>query len=687
MNQHETEKTIKYTGLNRLIKSDALQSMIDKRKDGTFSEFIGDWKWIFSFSKKYRWIVVFYTIVGIVGSTLSLGSAYVGRILINIIVERQTDRLWLLIGAMVGMLIFSLVLSSVNSRIFTKISIYVNNDIQAEIFDRIMDARWKELSAYPSGDLLNRFNNDVGTIVSNAINWIPNLIVNVYMFVITFIVLFRMDIGMAAIAFLSAPFLLAMSRAIMRKQKMYRKRVLELNSGMMSFEAETFFNFEMIKSFGILGYYSKRLKGWQNKYKDYNLDYNKFQIKTNILMTLVGAGVGLVAFGYCLYRLWTGQIMYGDMTFFLQQRSSLSGRFNSLVGTIPGMLNSAVSAHRVRELIELPREKHDADTFEKMKAVAEDGLSLRMDGVSFSYGDDKEKNKDIYKDMQFKADPGEIVALLASSGGGKTTLMRLILGMLEPDSGEVSVVDKNGNSVAVNADMRYFFSYVPQGNTILSGTIAENMRMVREDVSDEEIVDALKTACAWEFVEPLSGGINGVLGEHGRGISEGQAQRISIARALLRNAPILLLDEATSALDSETEERVLQSIIKRHPNKLIIVSTHRLGVLKQCQRIYRIADGEIRELDTEEAERLVRVQVEQEMIGSDHGDRGGYDQGNVGRGSDESMQSEHEVQWERERQMVVRMLQEAGTQNDADGDEDGSTAEGYMQTEKDWWNF
>lgn len=654
----DQDKKIKYTGLNRLIKSDALQSMIDKKKDGTFSEFIEDWKWIFSYSKKYRWIVVFYTIIGIFGSTLSFGSAYVGRILINIIVEHQTDRLWLLIGAMIGMLVFSLVLSSMNSRIFTKISIYVNNDIQAEIFDRIMDARWKELSSYPSGDLLNRFNNDVGTIVSNAINWIPNLIVNIYMFVITFIVLVRMDIGMAAIAFLSAPFLLAMSRAIMRKQKMYRKRVLELNSGMMSFEAETFFNFELIKSFGILGHYSKRLKGWQNKYKDYNLDYNKFEIKTNILMTLVGAGVGIAAFGYCLYRLWTGQIMYGDMTFFLQQRSSLSGRFNSLVGTIPGMLNSSVSAHRVRELIELPREKHDAETFEKMKAVAEDGLSLRMDNVSFGYRDDKE----IYKDMKFRADSGEIVALLASSGGGKTTLMRLILGMLEPDSGEVSVVDKDGNSVGVNADMRYFFSYVPQGNTILSGTIAENMRMVRDDVSDEEIVDALKTACAWEFVEFIKDGINGVLGEHGRGISEGQAQRISIARALLRNAPILLLDEATSALDSETEERVLQSIIKRHPNKLIIVSTHRLGVLKQCQRIYRIIDGGIKELGSSEAEELVRQQLDQAYSSNQERDR------------------------EQERRAVAAMLYEAESQND-DNEEDGSLPDGYMQEEKDWWSF
>ena len=661
MSSEEPKKT-KYTGLNRLIKSDALQAMTDKWHDGTFKEFIGDWKWIFSFSKKYRWIIVFYTIVGILGSTLGLGSSYVGRILINIIVDKQVDKLWLMVGIMVGSLIFSLVLSSVNSRIFTKISIYVNNDIQAEIFNRIIDARWKELSEYPSGDLLNRFNNDVGTIVANAINWIPNLIVNVYMFVITFFVLFRLDPGMAWIAFLSAPFLLAMSRVIMRKQKEYRKRVLELNSGMMSFEAETFFNFEMIKSFGVLGHYSKRLKEWQQKYKKYNLDYNMFSIKTNIFMTLVGALVGMAAFGYCLYRLWTGQILYGDMTFFLQQRSNLSGRFQSLVGTIPGMLNSAVSAHRVRELTELPREKHDPEAFERMQAVAKDGLSLRLDGVTFGYVEDKE----IYKGMDFSASSGEIVALLASSGGGKTTLMRIILGLLEPDKGGVYLEDKAGNKVEVNADLRQFFSYVPQGNTILSGTIAENMRMVREDVTDEEIVEALKTACAWEFVEKIPDGINGTLGERGRGISEGQAQRLSIARALLRNAPIMLLDEATSALDSDTEEQVLKNIIKRHPNKLIIVSTHRLGVLRLCQRIYRIMDGGMKELTSAEAEELVKTQFKQ----------GWKIPGMPGRGDEAAMRKEME------RRQVSMMLREAEERISGQEGEGGDSSYGG---EKDWW--
>ena len=307
------DKKIKYTGINKLFRNDNVQILHDSMRDGTIKEFVDDWKWIFSFSKKYRWIVVFYVFVGILNSTMSIGTAYVGRIMINIIVGQQQEKLWILIAAMVGMLILSLVFSSLSSYINARISIYVNNDMQASIFERIMDARWKELSGYPSGDLLNRFNGDVGTIASNAISWIPNLIVNIYTFIVTLVVLWRMDFGMALIAFISAPFLLGLSRFIMRRMKEYRKRVLELNSQMMSFEVETFYNFEMIKSFGIFGYYSKKLKGWQQKYKKFNLDYNKFQIKSNILLTLVSTIVSSAAFAYCLYRLWTGQIMYGNV--------------------------------------------------------------------------------------------------------------------------------------------------------------------------------------------------------------------------------------------------------------------------------------------------------------------------------------------------------------------------------------
>ena len=587
----------KYTGINKIAQSEALQQLLDIIHDGTFSDFVKDWKWIFTFSKKYKWIIVLYTIVGILGSTLGIGSAYVGRTLINIIVDKQTEKLWLLVAIMLGSVAFSLVMSSVSSRIFTKISIYVNNDIQAAIFDRIIDAKWSDLSKYPSGDLLNRFNGDVGTIAGNAIGWIPNLIVNIYTFALTFIVLLKMDVMMAWIAILSAPFLLVMSHYIMRKMQMYRKRVLELQSGMMSFEVETFYNFDMIKSFGIIGYYSKKLREWQKTFKEFSLDYNKFEIKTRIMLTIVSTIVSMVAFGYCLFLLWNGKILYGDMTFFLQQRSSLSGKFNSLVGTIPGMLNSAISVRRVRELVDLPREEHDPEAYEKMKEIAKDGVSIKMKDISFGYNDDK----NVYNNLSFEANPGEIIAVLASSGGGKTTLMRIMLGMLEPQNGAVELVGSDGESVPVNADLRQLFAYVPQGNTVLSGTIAENMRMVRPEATDEEIIDALKTACAWEFVSLIPNGINGTLGEKGRGISEGQAQRLAIARALVRNCPILLLDEATSALDLETEERVLQNIIKRHPAKVIIVSTHRPGALKLCQKLYRLTENGVESVSYEEA--------------------------------------------------------------------------------------
>lgn len=581
----------KYTGINKLFKINFVQDFIDKIHDGTFAEFLDDWKWIFSFSKRYVWIIILYTFLGLFSSTLSLGSSYVSRTLINIITSKETGKLAFLIIVMISMTLFSLAFSSIMSRVSARISIYVNNDIQGEIFDKIIDAKWAEINKYQNGDLLNRFNNDVSTISSNAIAWIPNLIINIYTFGLTFFVLFRMDPTMAWIAIISAPVLLLLSNYIMRKLKEYRKKVLEMNSEMMSFEVEAFYNFDTIKSFGIIRHYSKELRNWQKKYKDYNLDYNKFEIKTNIMLTLLSTAVSMIAFGYCLFRLWTGQILYGDMTFFLTQRSSLSTKFNTLVQTFPGMLNSAVSAHRIRELVDLPKEEHNEEILKEYKEVADKGLTLEMNDATFSYVEDKT----VYEHSTFIAKPNEMVAILGESGGGKTTLFRLLLGLVKPNDGEVVLKDYEGNKVEMNADLRELISYVPQGNSAIMGTIADNLRMVKEDATDEEIIEALKIAKAWEFIEPI--GIDTKLGERGKGISEGQAQRISIARAMLRDAPILLLDEATSALDSNTEEEVLNSIVEHCPNKTIIVATHRPSVLSRCKRIYKIEDKKIVESD------------------------------------------------------------------------------------------
>jgi len=578
---------MKYTGINKALQIDALENLKNKIKDGSIKEVIDDWKWIFSYSLRYKGIVIFYTLLGIFSSTLSLGSSYVSALLINIITGSQKEKLWFLVLVMVGTSLFSLLFNSIMSRISTKISIRVNNDIQGEIFDKIIDAKWEELNKYKYGDILNRFNNDVSTISSNAISWIPNFIISIYTFVITFVVLVKMDYIMAIIATISAPFLLLLSKVILSRLKKYREKVAKMNSDMMSFEVDTFYNFNAIKSFGILKYYSNELRNWQTKYKDYNLEYNMFEIKTNIMMTLIGTSVSMGAFGYCLYRLWTGQIMYGDMTFFLQQRSSLTNRFNSLVSTFPAMLSTSVSAHRIRELVELEKEEHDEQSYKLVEKVKNKGLTINIKDVTYAY----DKVNNVFESANFVAKPNQIVAVLGESGSGKTTMFRLLLGLVKPNKGEVTITDYKGNKTKMNADIRKLISYVPQGNTAVMGTIADNLRMIKEDASDEEIIKALKIAKAWDFVKPL--GIDAKVGEKGKGLSEGQAQRLSIARAMLRDAPILFLDEATSALDEKTENEVLDSIIKNCPNKTVIISTHRPAVLSRCDKVYKIKDKDI----------------------------------------------------------------------------------------------
>ena len=578
---------------------ESLDVLISRWKDGTFSEIIDDWKWIFSYSARYKGAIAFYVILGIFSTSMGLVSSVASKYMIDIITGYETSKLWVMILIMVGSTIFSLAFSSIISRISTKLSIDINNDIQADIFDKIVDADWLSLNKYSNGDILNRFNGDIGTVSNNAISWLPTIIIAVYNFIATFFVIMHYDWVMAVIALGSAPVMLLMSRFMIKKQRDYSKKVREMSSQLMTFEVEAFYNFDTIKSFGVAPHYSKKMRWWQGKFRDISLKYNLFSIKTNIFLSILGTLVQFVAFGYCLYRLWTNDITYGTMTLFLQQRSNLSSAFNSVVSIIPAFLNSSVSAHRIRELVELPKEVHIPESGEMDKYV-DQGFEVQMKDVNFSYVEGTR----VITESAFRAKPGEIVALVGPSGEGKTTMIRLILGLVRPEDGEVKLRASGGQEIEMNAETRHLFAYVPQGNTILSGTIAENMRMVKEDATDEEIIEALKVSCAWEFVEKLPLQINNNVGERGRGLSEGQAQRIAIARAVLRDAPILLLDEATSALDVTTERTVLRNIVKQHPNKTCIVTTHRPSVLNLCQRVYRVMETHVTELSEEESSRM-----------------------------------------------------------------------------------
>ena len=570
-------------------------SILYKRwKEGTFQEIIDDWKWIFSYSRRYKGAIVFYTLLGIVSSSLALVAGVVSKYIIDIVTGYKTDKLGILIALMVGSALFSLVTSSVLNRVSIKLQLKIHHEIQADIFDKIMDSDWLSISSYRSGDILNRFGNDVRTISGNAVSWIPNIVIAVYSLLATFAVIWNYSKVMAFLAVASAPVMLLMSRFVVTKQREYNRRTREMSSKVMTFEVETFYNMDSIKSFGVSPLYGRKLRDWQQKYKDIALESNLFSIKVNIFMSLVGNVIQFIAFGYCLWLLWNHQITYGTMTLFLTQRSRMASAFKSVVSIIPSFLNTSVSAHRIRELAQLPKEKHISG------AKTEGKLSVELKNVDFSY----DETVPVIKNANFTALPGEIAALIGPSGQGKTTMIRLILGLVQPQKGEAGIVTEEGEFISANADIRHYFSYVPQGNTILSGTIAENMRIVKEDATDEEIIECLKDACAWDFVKDMSEGIDSSVGEKGKGLSEGQAQRVAIARALLRGAPILLLDEATSALDVATERNVLRNIMGKNQTKTCIVTTHRPSVLNLADKVYGVMNTEVRELSEEESSRM-----------------------------------------------------------------------------------
>ena len=584
---------------NTPLGSESLGILRQRWKDGTFREILEDWKWIFTYSKRYKGAIAFYVFLGIFSTTLGLVGAVASKYVIDIITGYQTSRLWLLITVAVSSTIFGLVINSLLSRILLKLGIRIGNDVQRDIFDKIIDADWSALNRYESGDILNRFSNDVGTVGSNAVSWLPSIVVSLYRFVATFLVILHYDWIMAVFAFATAPALLFASRFILRRQREHGKKVRQMASEVMSFEVETFYNMDTIKSFGVAGQYSGKLRDWQEKFKKVNLDYNLFTIQTNVFMTVMGSLVSMGAFGYCLYQLWTHAITYGTMTLFLQQSSKLSGAFQNVVGIVPNFLNASISAHRIRELVELPKEIH-VEASRSLQHRAEAGLTVELKDVDFAYVEDRA----VIRDSRLVASPGEIIALIGASGEGKTTLIRLVLALIHPDQGEAVIRAADGAEFPLNAETRRLFSYVPQGNTILSGTIAENLRMGKEDATEQEMIRALELACAWEFVEQLPNGLHTKLGRMGKGLSEGQAQRVAIARAVLRDAPILLLDEATSALDVSTERRVLKNIMQSRPNRTCIVTTHRPTVLTLCKRVYRVMDKAVTELDQESSARM-----------------------------------------------------------------------------------
>ena len=577
--------------------AESLRILRGKAKDGTLRDVFRDWKWIFAFSRRHWLGILVYTLLGISSSGITLIGAVISKYLIDSIVSLDKSRLLPLAAAMVAMTVVSVLFRSVSTTFSARLGVTVHNDVRGSVFESLLRSRWMEIRKFSTGDLLNRFSSDVGTVANCAVSWLPNVIIHVFTLLTTLCVVLYYDPVMALIAFASTPVLFLTSRHLMRRQRAFNKEMRQVSSGISSFQSETFRNMDTLKSFGVESDMVGRMGEWQNDYRTVSLEYNRFAVQTNIWLTALGNAVQYLAMAYCLWRLWRGEILFGTMVLFLQQRSYLSSAFSALVAQIPAALSGSVAAERVRELMELEKEPESGGE----KPVVEGSCAVELRNVFAAYSEDQ----NVLSDVNILAKPGQVVALIGPSGEGKSTLMRLILGLLPPQCGELFLTDGEGRRYDLGPETRHLIAYVPQGNTVLEGTVAENLRLVNPRVTEEEMVAALKDACAWEFVEKMPGGIHSGIGEGGKGLSEGQAQRIAIARALVRSAPVMLLDEATSALDRDTERKVLENLARR--GVTCITATHRVSVLSLCSRVYRVHDGGVDRLSRGEIDNLLEM--------------------------------------------------------------------------------
>ena len=586
-----------------------LHFYLKRIKEGRLQEMKRQTLWIYQYARRYWLVMIFYTLLGMSGTVISLISGLVSRDMVDIITGHQAGEILKKFMMMIGLNIGTTFLNQISSYISNYLNLKVDTEIKADIFGKILETDWESLTNYHTGDLLTRWNSDASNISSGVLSFIPNAIIYTFRFISAFAMVIYYDASFAIFAFLGMPVSLILSKTLLKRMSKNNQRSAAMGAKMSGFNQEAFSNIQLIKSFDLIHLYLERLKQLQKDYITMRLDFQKMSIGTTVLMSTVGLLVSYASYAWGIYRVFSGSISYGTMTMFLGLSSSLTGTLNSLTSLVPTSISLTTSAGRLMDIIEMPREDYSRndEIAQFQKEHREEGISLYLNDITYAYSN----GTLVFEHASLQAHPHEVIALVGPSGEGKTTMLRLILSLMQTQGGfaglyggETFVSEESCEPLTPSS--RKLFSYVPQGNTMLSGTIAENMRNVKPDATEEEIIEVLKLACAWDFVEKLPDGIHSMIKERGGGFSEGQAQRLSIARALLRRSPLLLLDEATSALDVATERKVLKNIMQDEYPRTCIVTTHRPTVLNVCKRVYAIRDKQCVVLNSKEIDELVR---------------------------------------------------------------------------------
>lgn len=443
------------------------------------------------------------------------------------------------------------------------------------------------MSGYKSGDLLTRLTADVLRIVEIWLTVIPSILALFIQLITAYFVLSRYDSLLAFLAFIVGPVTFIPSIVIGRKLKKIQHFIQHSESALSSFINESIQNLVIIKAFNLKKENINQIGRHQEERRAFVFRKNLISAQANFILGL-GYQIGFFgALAFGAFRLAAGAISFGTFTAFLQLVSQIQAPIDNLARLIPQIITALASVERLEEIREIPEE--DREISEEIDNGQKYPEELFLDNICFEYN----KNTPILDNLTLRIPRGEKIALMGSSGEGKTTLARVLLGLITPQSGRITLTFRDRSVLPVTPATREYFAYVPQNNALFSGSIGYNLKMADKDVSGEDIHTALSASCALQFIAELPLGLDTIVGEKGIGLSEGQIQRICIARALLRKAPFLILDEATSALDAESESSIIHGLLTHYSNTTIIVITHRDSILKHCDTVYALKNGKL----------------------------------------------------------------------------------------------
>ena len=533
-------------------------------------------RWLWRAWRGNRLQACLNAVIGLLSVVVSLGQVTAVRHAIDVASGAAHGSLYWAVAVMGMLILCDFLLNISGTWVQNLLGIRAQNRMQQRMLDRILRSQWHGREHFHSGDVLNRLEFDVANVIDFLTQTIPSTLSVLAMFVGAFCYLFTMDAVLALITVAIIPVFIGLSKLYVNRMRKLTKDVRAEDSRVQSALQETIQHRMLIKTLESEAMMVNRLERTQGALRHKVVKRTVFSVFSNTILNLGFALGYLVAFLWAAVRMSANSLSFGGMTAFLQLVNRIQSPARSLTRLVPAFVSVFTAAERLMELEESPLDEQGEPV--TLKAPC----GIRLEHVDYAYDD----GEDVLRDLSFDFKPGTCTAVLGETGAGKTTLIRLILGLVMPKAGKAEIYSDLTHHAPLSPLTRCNLAYVPQGNTLLSGTVRDNLRLGKLSATDEEMTEALRMSCAG-FLFDTPDGLDTICGEQGSGLSEGQAQRIAIARALLRDCPVLLLDEATSALDPDTERQLLANILS-DKRRTVIFITHRLAVKDYCDQTLTI---------------------------------------------------------------------------------------------------